>query len=43
MEWNYSGVGLKALADSLQARPDFDQVRALVRPETLAALDRPAL
>ncbi len=43
MQWQYSGVGLKALADSLRARPDFDRVRALLRPETAAALERPAL
>lgn len=43
MDWQYSGVGLKALMDSLSARPDAAQVLARVKPETRSALDRPSM
>jgi hypothetical protein len=43
MEWQYSGVGLKALVEVLKARPDAEPVFARVSPPTRAALDRPSL
>lgn len=43
MEWQYSGVGLKALVEVLRARPDVEQVLSRVSPETRAALDKPSL
>jgi hypothetical protein len=43
MEWQYSGVGLKALVEVLRARPEAGQVFARVSPPTRAALDKPSL
>ncbi|MCU0695945.1 MAG: hypothetical protein MUC96_05400 [Myxococcaceae bacterium] len=43
MEWQYSGVGLKALVEVLRARPDVEQVFARVSPATREALERPSL
>ncbi len=43
MPWSYSGVGLKALGDSLRDTGQYDAVMAKTQPATQDALARPSV